>query len=673
MGDFNEFHREDGRPTDAERCLIGAAGSGEISDCSDFPEVERIISPGLLRAVTTDDFQHSDYPDWRLAPEGVQLIGEIFEEPVYLANRRIPAPLILEFCAFKRGVNLTNTRIEGPIRFDHSTFNGEVLIDATVVTGQVSANNTAFLNAGGRALSAQGIKAAGWFMHNAKVEGEFAINSSEIAGQFASRNAIFCNPAGRAIRAQGIKATSWFMHVATVEGEFAINGAEISGQFGAEDATFCNPTGIALRGSFSRFLGGILIRGNTRIDGEIRLDRATVKTGFQLTGLTLSPSLDRCLTLANANIEAPVQFFNTTFLGAIDTRRTRFRSAANFRSAALICSAQARKQGLIVAEALEQSEALRMPSYCLLLQEAVFEGRLIMPRVCPQGIVDLSRARCDTLEDFESGWPPNLEPGQDVCNDRLCDTESGRDIQHIVLDGFECRHFEHPSGTIRPSGDHVGEARVRWLAGQSAADLKGHFNPQPWRMTSAVLRAMGYDKAADKVSIERRTRQRRADGIPLRSRIMGFLLHHAADYGYNPVKATLWCATLVVAFSLVFWALEAACSNGACGPERLFQQVREGDIENTPYPTFQPLLYSLDLFVPILDFGSDTLWRADVTASPPFKKPLVSIGWQPWNFIHSIPVGWFAHILAIFERVVGAIMVAITIIGFTGLVKREEK
>ncbi len=815
MGDFNEFHREDGRPTEAERCLIEAAEKGEAADCRDFAEAERIISARLLRSVATDDFRHSDFPDWRLRPEGVGLLGATFEKLVSFDSCRIRGNLLLAFCKFKKGMALIGTRIEGQAWFDYSTFDGEFSIFGAKIAGQIQANyatfrnansravlgqrvtatdwsmhgatvegafdisgaelsgqfyasEAAFHNAGACAVRADGVKASGWFMDNTTIEGEFDINGAEIAGQIKADNATFRNPGrhavlaysvkakgwfmrdasvegefvfngteivgtftadgstfrnpdGRAARAEGIRAADWSMRGTTVEGifwisgseitgefsandasfhgardyaivahslragrwsmqgakvegEFELNGAEIAGLFNADSATFRNPTYFAINASSSRFHGGIRIRGDTQINGGILLERASVKYEFQLVGLTLAPHSGCCLSIANADIDGPAEFFKVTFLGAIDARGARFRSAANLRRATMICDAEARRQGRINTEASEKpDETVRMPNHCLLLREAVFEGRLIMPRECPQGIVDLSRARCDTLEDFSTGWPPELKPGQDVCNDRLCDTKSGRDIQHIVLDGFECRHFEHPSGTARPSGDHVGEARIRWLAGQSAADLKVHFNPQPWRMTSAVLRAMGYEKAADKVSIERRTRQRRADNIPRRSRVMGCLLHHAADYGYNPVKATLWCVMLVVAFSLVFWGLEVACSNGACGPERLFQQVREGDIENTPYPTFEPLLYSLDLFVPILDFGSDTLWRADVTAWPTFKKAFVTIGWRPWTFIHSFPVGWLAHILAIIERVVGAFMVATTIIGLTGLVKREEK
>jgi len=96
-----------------------------------------------------------------------------------------------------------------------------------------------------------------------------------------------------------------------------------------------------------------------------------------------------------------------------------------------------------------------------MLQEARIDGRLVMPDQCPEGIVDLSRARCDTLEDSSVGWPPPLVPGERLCAERTCvdvgegyaDIRQQAEVQHFVLDGFEYAHLEFPTGANTKGSD----------------------------------------------------------------------------------------------------------------------------------------------------------------------------------------------------------------------------
>ncbi|AXS39758.1 hypothetical protein [Breoghania sp. L-A4] len=633
MAQFDDFSGPNGQPTEAERRLIAATQAGEWAECQDIAEkAEKTVSPALIRALATGVFEHKDSSGWALAPDGIQLFGATIPERLGLANLRIPASLKFITCAFPEGVDLSDTTIQGAVFFRKCAIDGEFDINSADIAGQFSVNNTTFHNDGGRAVWAQGVKATVWFMDNAEVTGEFTIPGAEITGQFSADNAKFSNAGGNAIFAQDVKAADLLMR-------------------------------------------------NAKIEGDVLLNHAHIHSMLDLSGTSFTASRHRALTLSDAEVQGPANCENACFLGHIHASRAHFHGQVSFRGAQLVAATQARKAGDLqarLAETVSDSDRTRQNRFrhhALVLREAVFEGRLIMPETCPEGIVDLGRARCDTLEDVASGWPPMLVAGQDTCDQRLCIIEDGMpiDIQHLVLDGFECKHFEHPDGTDRPVGDGAGPARIVWLAGQSADDLKTHFNPQPWRMTSAVLRAMGYEKAADKVSVTRRTRQRLSNGTPRRTRLLGWLLHRTADYGYNPLKAVVWSTGIVVIFALLFAGGNALCENARCGARDAFLQARHGDINEGAYPAFQPLLYSLDLFVPILDFNSESFWRADTDAKIPLEKPYLKLGFGPLFVAQSIPVGWLLHLLAIAERVIGAIMVAIAIVGFTGLVKREEK
>ena len=81
--------------------------------------------------------------------------------------------------------------------------------------------------------------------------------------------------------------------------------------------------------------------------------------------------------------------------------------------------------------------------------------RLIMPDKAadrPLGIVDLSRARVGSYEDFAEAWPPpklRSRRGQD-------------DHDHLVLDGFVYEHLETPSGIpANKDGKHAASSTQR--------------------------------------------------------------------------------------------------------------------------------------------------------------------------------------------------------------------
>ena len=310
-----------------------------------------------------------------------------------------------------------------------------------------------------------------------------------------------------------------------------------------------------------------------------------------------------------------------------------------------------------------------------------------MPDKLSDGIIDLSRARCDTIEDPSEGWPEPLARHEKACAKRSCITEENADpldVQHLVLDGFEYSHFEFPAGTTSDAGD-IAQARIAWLAAQPARHLIEHFNPQPWRQTASVLRAMGYDEAAQKVSIERRVRQRLSDGTPFFQRLVSWSLHKIADYGFNPWKTVIIAMVFMALCAVVYWA--GVQSRGgaetlvdpqlASSEQPAFVQVRFGDIASTngqasKYPAFNALIYSLDTLLPFPELGMESFWRPNTNAWVKFGTRLEPSS----NSVLSetqIPIGWVLYVLSMVESVVGALLVAIAITGFTGLLTRDEK
>jgi hypothetical protein len=389
---------------------------------------------------------------------------------------------------------------------------------------------------------------------------------------------------------------------------------------------------------------------------------------------------DLAVDLEQARIDGSLVFHNAGIVGCVSCIGLHVDGRADLSGARITASSVGCAHDAPSGRAMKpstspgDSDSGLYCNHAIRLQEARISGRLTLPEACPSGIVDLSRASCDTLEDTAAGWPPPLPQKADACESRQCvPTPAGtsEDVQHLVLDGFEYRFFANPSGEFDGVRD-IARARTDWLAGQSVEELRERFNPQPWKQAATVLRSMGYDEDAQGLSIERRVRQRLARSTPAGRRWISWLLHKTADYGFNPWKTVSISIAVILLFAGFYsWGVSAcdgygvwSATPGACGDAPPFAAVRYGDIRpgiaEHAYPSFNSIMYSLDTFVPLLDLGAESYWHANTRA----RLPVGNVG---------LAVGWLLYLGVVIERFLGAVLIAIAVTGFTGLLTRDEK
>jgi hypothetical protein len=306
----------------------------------------------------------------------------------------------------------------------------------------------------------------------------------------------------------------------------------------------------------------------------------------------------------------------------------------------------------------ENPDSSEWTYHALDLSEATI-GHLVMPgtgETRARGIIDLSRARIGTFTDFKAAWPPKVDRVSRSCDGRPCDAK-GRDADHLVLDGFEYEHLDNPDGLPAGETGPVAEARYDWLHGQSRDDIFERLRPQPWRHLGKILSQQGYEDDARSIAIERRVAQRYAKGM----------LHRLADYGFNPWKTMRWSAVVVAVFALVYLCpaidygsqthllaadqtafvrtVPADFVPGATSYEQSKQLAAE------VYPSFDPFMYSLDVFLPFVDLGMEKYWRANTTT---------------WS-------GVLLYYLSVLEGIIGAVLISPVVTGFTGLLTRDER
>ncbi len=241
---------------------------------------------------------------------------------------------------------------------------------------------------------------------------------------------------------------------------------------------------------------------------------------------------------------------------------------------------------------------------------------------------------------------------------------------NLILDGFTYDRFDGEAAT-------TAKLRDEWLMRQRPAHLTCEdFRPQPWKQTIKVLREMGHEEEARKLAIRFEEQRRTAR---LFKGVAG-VLHDAygglAGYGYRPLK--LLMAFLTVWFTCMLF-YQNASDMGVMAPAnpRIYEaseyqhcRPRAGsDVHwnhsncSSPheYTTFSPLLYSLDLILPLVDLQQDKDWSPMVTRAATSDPAGAS---ETFHFGHVVRVIVWFEIL--FGWIVSLLFVAI----LSGLVKK---
>ncbi len=208
----------------------------------------------------------------------------------------------------------------------------------------------------------------------------------------------------------------------------------------------------------------------------------------------------------------------------------------------------------------------------------------------------------------------------------------------VVLDGLTYDRFAS-------SATFLETDPVRWLERQRPDQLDP-FRPQPWEQCATTLKAMGDDEEARRFQIEKerawRAARRRRRPIWQRAGLAAYdtVLDWTIRFGYRPSRAGLW----LLAFLLLGWLCFAWVAPDPPGvPPRAVALVPASEHP----PVFQPLVFAVDSFVPVLGLG-----MAD--------------GWRPSDAPEAWWLRWFVWVYKLFGWALAGFWIA----GFTGLVKK---
>lgn len=375
-----------------------------------------------------------------------------------------------------------------------------------------------------------------------------------------------------------------------------MDGSEISGDV---DATRLRISGQG-RLADVRIGGNVLARGATFTHAGrdvISARRTTIAGNFEFTNCDVAGTL----RLQGVEVGGSVEFYDTQLSNP--TRRPRTSFSVDLRTAKIgrdLVFGQRRQErgftasggvtldGAVIARRVNFRGATLRASepgsdtghgVALDVSDVAADELALSPSEIPQGRVNLRRAHCATLADNDALWQA-----------------TGK----LQLEDFRYDALDEP---IPLDDDKKVLDRIHLL--REAMD---GYRPGPYDQLAATLRAAGNEEHASTVLLykQRHRYQALSAGFKVLGpgvRLWSWMQRSMVGYGYRPMRALSWLVMLLVIGSLWFGLGQSDCPAGIpeLGPRC---PVNQDDVGLE----WNPVLYTTDLLVPIVDFGNKGRW-----------------------------------------------------------------
>lgn len=370
----------------------------------------------------------------------------------------------------------------------------------------------------------------------------------------------------------------------TADGGIVLRTAHIAGNLNIEGARLTAGPGLALHCTDIEVGSDVLARDVTA-DGEIRLSGGTFGGPVNLHGATVTNPGRVALATQHAQLQELLRMTRITVHG-----RTRLE-AAQVTGALLLTDARldnpddvaldagAVRIGRIEAERLHAAGTVNLRGAVVSGQVNLAHADLTAP--APDGPRTSARAVALRASSCTLGelW---------LISSRIDGVLNLRRSQVGQLN----LTAEPARGPIRMDGLTYASLIPRLSAGERIRTLEADpdgYLPQPYQQLAASYLAVGEDAAARAVRLAAQRRRRATLLWP--ARFWGHLLDVTVGYGYHPGRAARWLTALTAAGTLVF-ALHHP------------PPLTPGEA-----PAFNPLVYTLDLLLPIIDFGQESAYN----------------------------------------------------------------
>ena len=484
---------------------------------------------------------------------------------------------------------------------------GEVSFTGAVIGGSFECENGEFINKGGRAIRANGmdVKKSVSLRNGFKAEGEVRFLEAAIGGDFVCEKGEFINKGGRAIQADGmdVKGCVFLRNGFKAEGEVRFLGVAIGGAFDCTDGNFIKGKEYAISADGMDVKGSVFLRNGFKSEGEVSFSGAVIGGNFECNngkfinkgGKAISADgmdVKGCVFLRNGfKSEGEIRFSVAAIDGDFVCDKGEFINKDGFAISA---------DGMEVKGNVFLREGFRAEGRVSLVGATV-GGHFFWSNVnlTEKTILDLRNAKAGVLWDDEKSWPAK---------------------GNLFLDGFIYENI----GDYAPKD---ARSRIEWLNRQG----EERFRPGPYEQLAKVLEKIGHNEDAIKILIEKEERLTRLSSFGWWTRLWKGT---TIGYGYRPWRALRFIVPFILFGCIVFWR---GYKTGV-----IIQADKEA------YYKFNALIYSIEMFVPVVDLRMKKYWMPDA-------NKLWGAIIRGYMWIH-ISAGW--------------IFTTLLIAGLTGLIKK---
>ncbi|MGH4003369.1 MAG: hypothetical protein ACRDSO_04580 [Pseudonocardiaceae bacterium] len=594
------------------------------------------------------------------------------------ANLRVRSELALENCTVTGPVVLPDARIEGPLRLIGTRLDtagghalvgvrlmisgvldarglradGEVRLSGARVDGNIDLRGAHLAHPGGDALEASGVQVGGNLrcdrgftsqgrvvLAGASVAGDAVFSGATVHGSTdPAEPAVLVLPRGSADPSAALVADRLavngnlvFDAGFTATGSVRVTNARIGGYLRLSGATLgrpvepgstngdhSRPVPVALAADGIEVHGDLEARrartatgdfGPLQAYGQVRLVGAQVHGSASLTGALLhGPGLD-VLFADRLRVGGSLFLRGMVATGSIRLHHAHIGSTLDCTGAQLDAP-RCRPDGSIKPSLDARAATIGKDIYASRGFTATGGVRLSLAEVSKSACFDGARlggpgagvwalaARGLTCQELK------LRFAEPPCGDvNLAGVVAGSvyDSGHLWdADGeVDVEDFRYQSLTASPEVDVT--TRLGWLR-----TVLSRYDPDPYDHLATSYRDSGHDDRADAVLLAKQRHRHTVHGRT--GRVWGWLQEWTVGYGYRPWRAAWWL--------MVCWLLGSLW----------FTYHQLPRLDSGQDPSWQPVIYAMDLLIPVVNLGQDGLWRTS-GASAWVAGTLTAIGW----------------------------------------------
>jgi hypothetical protein len=544
--------------------------------------------------------------------------------------------------------------------------NGCVSLAGATIGGDLDCSNGAFTNANGDALVADSINVAGSVNLNAEAlvaEGINVAGSVNLSAKFQSNGCV------------------------------RLAGATIGGDLNCIGGTFINENGDALVAERINVAGSIFLREGFHANGCVRLASSTIERDLDCSNGAFTNANGDALVADSINVAGSVNLSDqfqangcvslagATIGGDLNCIGGTF---TNKSGDALVAHSINVSGNVFLREGFQAKGGVSLAGATIGGRLDCFDGTFINENGNALDADSISVTRSVYLNDkFQAKGRVSLHNAK-IGNTLKIDGVADPKEMHLDLEFAKIQTLEHHENSFPKSENlHLNglvyeslgkdflnnsNQHLHWLRLQP----KATFSSQPYEQLAKILQSTGKGDEAVAVLIGSERDELQYGKLGLISKAWGRFLGITIRFGYRPQLALLWALGVVVIGAVIF---SVGYNKGLITPT-------EKDCKSSPpnspetcsnnpnYSKFDPLIYSLDVFLPIIDLRLKGAWQPNANKTWQPNTSQTNLNNDIFPFIKS---GTQLRYYFWFQIISGWALTTLWVSGFTGLVRNTKK